>query len=78
MAMLFGRFAVLIPVLAIAGSLALKPKLAMSSGTFPTDGPLFVGLLIGVIIILGGLQFMPADTLGPLAEHYLLSTGKSF
>ncbi len=78
MAMLFGRFAVLIPVLAIAGSLALKPKLAMSSGTFPTDGPLFVGLLIGVIIILGGLQFMPADTLGPLAEHYLLSTGNSF
>ncbi len=78
MAMLFGRFAVLIPVLAIAGSLALKPKLAMSSGTFPTDGPLFVGLLIGVIIILGGLQFMPADTLGPLAEHYLLTTGNSF
>ncbi|MDD2876022.1 MAG: potassium-transporting ATPase subunit KdpA [Acidiphilium sp.] len=78
LAMLFGRFAVLIPVLAIAGSLALKPKLPQSSGTFPTDGPLFVGLLIGVIIILGGLQFMPADTLGPLAEHYLMLKGSVF
>ncbi len=78
LAMLFGRFAVLIPVLAIAGSLALKPKLPQSTGTFPTDGPLFVGLLIGVIIILGGLQFMPADTLGPLAEHYLMLAGKTF
>ena len=77
-AMLFGRFAVLIPVLAIAGSLALKPKLPQSTGTFPTDGPLFVGLLIGVIIILGGLQFMPADTLGPLAEHYLMLKGSVF
>lgn len=77
-AMLFGRFAVLLPVLAIAGSLAAKPKLPHSTGTFPTDGPLFVGLLIGVIIILGGLQFMPADTLGPLAEHYLLLAGKTF
>jgi K+-transporting ATPase ATPase A chain len=78
LAMLFGRFAVLIPVLAIAGSLALKPKLPQSTGTFPTDGPLFVGLLIGVIIILGGLQFMPADTLGPLAEHYLMLKGSVF
>jgi K+-transporting ATPase ATPase A chain len=77
-AMLFGRFAVLLPVLAIAGSLAAKPKLPHSAGTFPTDGPLFVGLLIGVIIILGGLQYMPADTLGPLAEHYLLLAGKTF
>ncbi|MCF3946503.1 potassium-transporting ATPase subunit KdpA [Acidiphilium sp. AL] len=77
-AMLFGRFAVLIPVLAIGGSLAAKPKLPHSAGTFPTDGSLFVGLLIGVIIILGGLQFMPADTLGPLAEHYLLLAGKTF
>ncbi|MCW8305541.1 potassium-transporting ATPase subunit KdpA [Acidiphilium sp. PA] len=78
LAMLFGRFAVLIPVLAIAGSLALKPKLPQSTGTFPTDGPLFTGLLIGVIVILGGLQFMPADTLGPLAEHYLMLSGKTF
>jgi len=77
-AMLFGRFAFMIPILAIAGSLAAKPKLPASAGTFPTTGPLFIGLLIGVIIILGGLQFMPADTLGPLAEHFLLHAGKTF
>jgi K+-transporting ATPase ATPase A chain len=77
-AMLFGRFAFLIPVLAIAGSLAAKPKLPESVGTFPTHGPLFIGLLIGVIIILGGLQYLPADTLGPLADHYLLYSGKTF
>ncbi|MDE8345291.1 MAG: potassium-transporting ATPase subunit KdpA [Acidocella sp.] len=77
-AMLFGRFAFMIPVLAIAGGLAAKPKLASSAGSFPTTGPLFIGLLIGVIIILGGLQFLPADTLGPLAEHYLLAAGKTF
>ena len=77
-AMLFGRFAFMIPVLAIAGSLAAKPKLPESSGTFPTDNALFVALLIGVIIILGGLQFMPADTLGPLAEHFALFSGKTY
>ncbi len=77
-AMLFGRFAFMIPILAIAGSLAAKPKLPASAGTFPTDGPLFIGLLVGVIIILGGLQFLPADTLGPLAEHYLLYAGKTY
>ncbi len=77
-AMLFGRFAFMVPILAIAGSLAAKPKLAESTGTFPTHGPLFIGLLVGVIIILGGLQFLPADTLGPLAEHYLLYAGKTF
>ena len=77
-AMLFGRFAFMVPILAIAGSLAAKPKLPESSGTFPTHGPLFIGLLVGVIIILGGLQYLPADTLGPLAEHYLLAAGKTF
>jgi potassium-transporting ATPase potassium-binding subunit len=77
-AMLFGRFAFMVPVLAIAGSLASKPKLPPSAGTFPTDGRLFVGLLMGVIIILGGLQFMPADALGPLAEHFALVAGKTF
>jgi K+-transporting ATPase ATPase A chain len=77
-AMLFGRFAFMIPVLAIAGSLAAKPKLPEGSGTFPTDNALFVALLIGVIIILGGLQFMPADTLGPLAEHFALFSGKTY
>ncbi len=78
LAMLFGRFAFMLPVLAIAGSLAAKPKLPPSAGTFPTTGPLFVGLLIGVIIILGGLQFMPADALGPIAEHFAMHAGATF
>ena len=78
MAMIFGRFAFMVPVLAIAGSLAAKPKLPPSAGTFPTTGPLFVGLLIGVIIILGGLQFMPADALGPIADHFSLRAGHTY
>jgi K+-transporting ATPase ATPase A chain len=77
-AMALGRFAFMVPVLAIAGSLGEKPKLPASAGTFPTTGPLFVGLLIGVIIILGGLQFMPADALGPLAEHFAMLAGKTY
>jgi len=77
-AMLLGRFAYLVPVLAIAGSLAAKPKLPPSAGTFPTHGPLFIGLMVGVIIIIGGLQFMPALSLGPIAEHFALAAGRSF
>jgi len=77
-AMIFGRFAFMVPVLAIAGSLAAKPKLAASAGTFPTTGPLFIGLLIGVIIILGGLQFMLAGALGPVAEHFAMHAGKTY
>jgi K+-transporting ATPase ATPase A chain len=69
-AMLLGRFAYVVPVLAIAGSLAAKPKLAATTGTFPTDGLLFAGLLIGVILIMGGLQFFPAQALGPIVEHF--------
>ena len=69
-AMLLGRFGYVIPVLAMAGALAAKPKLAASGGTFPTDGPLFVGLLAGVILIMGGLQFFPALALGPIVEHF--------
>lgn len=69
-AMLLGRFAYVIPVLAIAGSLAAKPKLAATTGTFPTDGGLFIGLMIGVILIMGGLQFFPALALGPIVEHF--------
>ena len=76
--MLLGRFAFVIPVLAIAGSLAAKPKLPASAGTFPTHGPLFIGLLTGVILILGGLQFLPAQSLGPLAEHFSMLAGKTF
>ena len=78
MAMLLGRFAFLVPVLAIAGSLAAKPKLPPGAGTFPTHGPLFIGLLIGVILILGGLQFLPALSLGPLAEHFQMLAGKTY
>jgi K+-transporting ATPase ATPase A chain len=78
LAMLLGRFAFLVPVLAIAGSLAAKPKLPPSAGTFPTHGPLFIGLLVGVILILGGLQFLPALSLGPLAEHFSMLAGKTF
>jgi K+-transporting ATPase ATPase A chain len=77
-AMLLGRFAYVVPVMALAGSIAAKPKLAASAGTFPTHGPLFVGLLAGVILILGGLQFMPALALGPIAEHLVLAAGRTF
>ena len=69
-AMLLGRFAYAIPVLAIAGSLVDKPRLEASTGTFPTHGPLFIGLVIGVILIMGGLQFFPALALGPVVEHF--------
>jgi len=69
-AMMLGRFVPMIAVLAIAGALAAKPKLAPSAGTLPTDGGLFIGLLIGVILILGGLQFFPAMALGPIVEHF--------
>ena len=68
--MMLGRYAHLIPILAIAGSLVAKPKLAPTAGTLPTDNGLFVGLLIGVILILGGLQFFPAMALGPIVEHF--------
>ena len=69
-AMAMGRFLPIVAVLAMAGSLAAKPKLASSAGAMPTDGGLFIGLLIGVILILGGLQFFPALALGPIVEHF--------
>ncbi|MGQ3040663.1 MAG: potassium-transporting ATPase subunit KdpA [Brevundimonas sp.] len=74
-AMLAGRFVPAVAVLAIAGALAVKPKLAPSAGTLPTHGPLFIGLLIGVILILGGLQFFPALALGPIVEHFQMLAG---
>ena len=77
-AMALGRFAYVVPVLAIAGALAAKKTAPASAGTFPTSGPLFVGLLVGVILILGGLQFFPALALGPVVEHFLMLAGKSF
>ena len=69
---LFGRFGVIIPVLAIAGSLAMKKKLPVSSGTMPTTGVLFVAILIGVIVIVGALTYVPALALGPIVEHLQL------
>lgn len=77
-AMLLGRFAYAVPVMAIAGSLAKKVRSPASSGTFPTDGPLFVGLLIAIILILGGLQFFPALALGPIVEHFAMLAGQTY
>jgi len=77
-AMIVGRFAVIIPMLAVAGSLAAKRKTAASVGTFPTHGVLFVGLLVGAILIVGGLTFLPALALGPIAEHFALLAGTLF
>jgi K+-transporting ATPase ATPase A chain len=78
LAMLIGRFLFLIPLLAVAGSLAAKKKVACTSGTFPTHGPLFIGLLIGTVLIVGALTFFPALSLGPIVEHYLMHGGRLF
>jgi K+-transporting ATPase ATPase A chain len=77
-AMLMGRFLVIIPALAIAGSLAAKKTVPASAGSFPTDGGLFVGLLVGVILIVGGLTFFPALALGPVVEHLAMLAGQTF
>jgi K+-transporting ATPase ATPase A chain len=76
--MMIGRFFVIIPALAIAGSMAAKKTIPPSTGTFPTDGPLFVGLAIGVILIVGGLTFFPALALGPIVEHFALAAGTTY
>jgi K+-transporting ATPase ATPase A chain len=76
--MFLGRFLYVVPVLAMAGSLAAKKKVPASAGTFPTHGGLFVGLLIGVVVILYLLQYFPALALGPVVEHYLMLAGKAF
>jgi len=74
-AMWFGRFAVIVPVLAIAGSLAAKKRLAQGPGTMPTHGPLFVGLLVGTVLLVAALTYVPALALGPAVEHLILWTG---
>ena len=76
--MLIGRFLVIIPILAIAGSFAAKKTIPISSGTFPTDTGLFVALLIAVIVIVGGLTFFPALALGPIVDHLSLQAGTLF
>lgn len=76
--MLIGRFLFLIPLLAAAGSLAKKKRVPATSGTFPTHGPMFVGLLVGTVLLVGALTFFPALALGPIVEHYLMQDGKLF
>jgi K+-transporting ATPase ATPase A chain len=78
LAMLVGRFLIIIPLLAAAGSLAAKKKLAVTSGTLPTHGPLFVTLLIGTIVIVGALTFFPVLSLSPIVEHLLMQQGRLF
>jgi len=78
LAMLFGRFLMIVPILAIAGSMVRKQRVPPSLGTFPTHGPLWVGLLVGVVVIVGALTYFPALALGPIVEHLLLQAGQSF
>src|SRR5262249_25372314 len=74
-AMFVGRFFMIVPAMAIAGSLAEKKSIPASAGTFPTTGGLFVGLVVGVILIIGGLTFFPALALGPVVEHLAMTAG---
>ncbi len=77
-AMFLGRFAYIVPMMAIAGSLAAKTKIPASNGSFPTHGAMFITLLVGVILILGGLQYFPSLALSPIVEHFLMLAGKTF
>ncbi len=77
-AMLVGRYLFIVPVLAIAGSMGLKKQVPPSAGTFPTDTPLFAGLLVGVVVIVGALTFFPAYALGPILEQLLMRAGQLF
>lgn len=77
-AMLVGRFIMIVPAMAIAGSLAAKKSVPESVGTFPTTGGLFIGLVVGVIVIIGGLTFFPALALGPLVDHIAMIQGQTF
>jgi K+-transporting ATPase ATPase A chain len=78
MAMAVGRFWMIIPTMIIAGSLANKKLVPASAGTFPTTGGLFVGLVVGVIVIVGGLTFFPALALGPIVEQLAINAGTLF
>ncbi len=76
--MLVGRFLIIIPMLAVAGSLAAKKRVPVTSGTLPTHGPLFVGLLVGTVVIVSALTFFPALSLSPIVEHFLMLQGRLF
>jgi potassium-transporting ATPase potassium-binding subunit len=78
LAILIGRFLIIIPMLAVAGSLALKKAVPATSGTLPTHGPLFVGLLAGTVIVVGALTYFPALSLTPIVEHFLMNSGRLF
>ena len=77
-AMWIGRFFIIVPVLAIAGSLAAKKHTPAGAGSFPTTGGLWVGLLVGIILIIGGLTFLPGLALGPIADHLTANAGQLF
>jgi K+-transporting ATPase ATPase A chain len=77
-AMLLGRYAIILPMLAVAGSLARKTPAPVTAGTFPTHGPLFVTLLVITVVVLGALTFFPALVLGPIAEQVSLAAGRTF
>jgi K+-transporting ATPase ATPase A chain len=74
--MWLGRFVWIVPVLAIAGALASKKRLAETAGTLPTHGPLFVALLLGTIVLVGALTYVPALALGPVVEHLMMISAK--
>jgi len=78
LAMLIGRFMIIIPMLSVAGSLAAKNAVPATRGTLPTHGPLFVGMLAGTVIIVGALTFFPALSLTPIVEHFLMKSGQLF
>jgi K+-transporting ATPase ATPase A chain len=77
-AMLLGRFIMIVPILALAGNLGRKKLIPQSGGSFPVSGPTFVVLLIGTILIVGALTFVPALSLGPIVEHFLMTRGTLF
>jgi K+-transporting ATPase ATPase A chain len=77
-AMFMGRFLMIVPMMAVAGSLAAKKIVPVSAGTFPTHGPLFIGLVVGVILIVGGLTYFPALALGPIVEHFAMHAGNLY
>ena len=73
--MWIGRFFIIVPMLAIAGGLAAKKYTPPSAGSFPTTGPLWIGLLVGIVLIMGGLTFLPSLALGPIADHLQMIRG---
>jgi K+-transporting ATPase ATPase A chain len=75
LAMFFGRYALMIPTLALAGSLAAKKKIPEGPGTLPTHTPLFIGMVVATVLIVGALTFFPALALGPIVEHLMMTGG---